>query len=101
MNVSTLKKLMMKNGIKSYFQLAQTVGIPYTSLLDLIHGRSKNSYLIPILAEYFEIPSPLLLEPLEPYQVILEDSRKKEYYYTKQLSRENAFVRLLLQENFD
>ena len=29
MNVSTLKKLMMKKGIKSYFKLAQPVGIQY------------------------------------------------------------------------
>ena len=101
MNLSTLKNLMKQRKIKSYFQLAREVEIPYTTLLDVVHGKSKNSYLIKTLADYFGIKSTILLEKLEPYQIILEDGRRKRFLYTKPLEEQNALVRLLLQENFD
>ena len=74
MNIEILDMLMDNKKIKSYYQLAKEMEFPYTTLLDLVHGRSINLYSIEHIANYFGVSKILLLEPTRVYQLLKEDN---------------------------
>ena len=79
MNIEVLEKLMEKKQIRSYYQLAKLVDIPYTSLLDLIHGRGLRATNIKLLADFFEVTIDCLMNPTTYYHVLLENNETKSY----------------------
>ena len=95
MNLEVLKILMKEKHIASYYQLANFIDVPYTSLLDLVHGRSKNLDNFKQIATYFEVPASILFEPTTYYGVITEENELKFYFPTDQYEQINAFVSLL------
>ena len=97
MNIEVLEKLMEKKQIRSYYQLAKLVDIPYTSLLDLIHGRGLRATNIKLLADFFEVTIDCLMNPTTYYHVLLENNEIKIYLLLTKEEQYQAFQILLTQ----
>ena len=97
MNIEILEKLMEKKQIRSYYQLAKLVDIPYTSLLDLIHGRGLRATNIKLLADFFEVTIDCLMNPTTYYHVLLENNEIKSYLLLTKEEQYQAFQILLTQ----
>ena len=82
------------NSIRSYYQLAQNVDLPYTTLLDLVKGKGERLSNIKTLANFFGVPLSALVDNNPGLFLITEDNKiisKKEY-------ETNLLLAFLLQE---
>ncbi len=100
MNIEVLEKLMEQKKIRSYFKLAKLVNIPYTTLLDLIHGKGLKVTTIKTLADFFNVSIDCLVNPTTYYNVLLENNRIKSYLLLTKEEQQQAFYLLLSYEDY-
>lgn len=79
MNLEILEKLMEENHIRSYLKLSQILDIPYTSLMDLIHGRGLKITNIKQIADFFKVTIDCLVSPITYYNIVLENNTIKSF----------------------
>ncbi len=94
MNTEILEKLMEESNIKSYYKLAKELEVPYTTLLDLVHGKVLKTMTIKTVAEYFHVTLDMLVEPTTYYNVINEDDLLKSYLPIKKEEQNHLFYLL-------
>ena len=99
MNIEILEILMKQKKIPSYFQLANRSGIPYTTLLDLVHGKSTNLQNIKFLSDYFQVEFTMLSKNTEYYCVVTEENKMQSYLFFHPIGSFTALVSLLLDTN--
>ena len=91
MNKRVLDKLMKRNSLTSYLQLAKEIDIPYTTLLDLINGKGERLSNFRIIANYFAVPLSALISK-NKYILLTEDDK----IIIKDESNANAFLSFLI-----
>ena len=96
MNIEILEILMKRKKIPSYYQLSERSGLPYTTLLDLVHGKSMYLHNIKYLSNYFGVDFTLLLTPTEYYCVVTEDNQLEKHLLLDKMERLNIITSLLL-----
>ena len=96
MNIEVLEFLMKERNIKSYHRLAKEANFPYTTLLDLVNGRSNNLNNIKRLATFFGAEYQMLLADTNYCYLVNEKNEVKSFLPLDILERSNTFATVLL-----
>ena len=96
MNIEVLEFLMKERNIKSYYRLAKEANFPYTTLLDLVNGRSTNLNNIKRLATFFGAEYQMLLADTNYCYLVNEKNEVKSFLPLDILERSNTFATVLL-----
>ncbi len=99
MNTEILELLMKEKKIKSYYQLAKEMNIPYTSLLDIVHGKGLKITNMKMIANFFDISIDCLTSKTTYYYVIKEDNTLQKYLPLTKDEQAKRFLLPLFQEN--
>ncbi len=100
MNVEVLEQLMDNKKITSYYQLAKKMNLPYTSLLDWVHGKGQKICNLKLISDFLGVDVYYLLAPTRYYYVLLEDNTLLSSLVCDREDEMACFCRLLLQEEW-